>query len=278
MTRAKKIWLLFAIVLLVLVIDQTLKFWVKTHMSIGEEIRILGSNWAIIHFVENPGMAFGLSFEGEYGKLALSLFRILAVVLLSFYLRWMLKENLSAWLIAGFGLILAGALGNIIDSAVYGLLFSESTFHGQPAVFLPPEGGYAGFLHGKVVDMLYFPIVEGYYPDWFPFWGGEPFLFFRPVFNIADVSITLGVLLVLVLQLIPTRHVLYLDPRDHPTYPILALPPGPQVQSTEIIEDAIVEEETAVSEVLRENTETPVQDGHAASASDTDEPLTQAPG
>ncbi len=272
MTRAKKIWLLSAIVLSVLIIDQTLKFWVKTHMSIGEEIRILGSNWAIIHFVENPGMAFGLSFEGEYGKLALSLFRILAVVLLFFYLRWMLKENFSAWLIAGFGLILAGALGNIIDSAVYGLLFSESTFHGQPAVFLPPEGGYAGFLHGKVVDMLYFPIIEGYYPDWFPLWGGEPFLFFRPVFNIADVSITLGVLMVLVMQFIPNRRVIYADLHHHPNYPISALPPGAQAQPTANTKGDIVEEQTTDSEALHENTKAPVQ---GISTSHTDESSAQ---
>ncbi len=276
MTRAKKIWLLIAIVLLVLIIDQTLKFWVKTHMSIGEEIRILGSNWAIIHFVENPGMAFGLSFEGEYGKLALSLFRILAVILLCFYLRWMLKENFSAWLIAGFGLILAGALGNIIDSAVYGLLFSESTFHGQPAVFLPQEGGYASFLHGKVVDMLYFPIAEGYYPDWFPFWGGEPFLFFRPVFNIADVSITLGVLLVLFLQFLPTHpKVSPVDvDTDHPAYSISALPPDPSAPPAENTENTILGEVTASPEALRENTDKTVQDRQAASASDKNEPLT----
>lgn len=103
-------------------------------------------------------------------------------------------------MLAGFGLILAGALGNIIDSAFYGLIFSESTYHGDPAILFPDEGGYAGFLHGKVVDMLYFPIAEGYYPDWFPFWSGEPYQFFRPVFNVADMAISCGVTLVLILH------------------------------------------------------------------------------
>ncbi len=201
MEKKKKLAVLLIVILLILIADQTLKFWVKTNMSIGEEIYLFGLDWAIIHFVENNGMAFGLSFGGAYGKLALSLFRIAAVVLLGLYLRWLLAERAATILLAGFGMILAGALGNIIDSAFYGLVFSESTFHDAPAAFLPPEGGYAGFLHGKVVDMLYFPIAEGYFPEWFPFWSGEPYLFFRPVFNIADMAITSGVTLILILHL-----------------------------------------------------------------------------
>lgn len=190
---------------MVLIIDQASKIWVKTNMSIGDEIFILGLDWAVIHFVENNGMAFGLSFGGEYGKLLLSLFRIAAVLLLAYYLRWLLREKAPVALLAGFGLIMAGALGNIIDSAFYGMLFSESTYHNGPAVFLPEEGGYASFLYGKVVDMLYFPIAEGFFPDWFPFWGGEPYLFFRPVFNVADMAITTGVMLTLVLHIFFSR-------------------------------------------------------------------------
>jgi signal peptidase II len=202
-----KVYILFGVVFMVLFIDQTTKFWVKTHMTIGQDLYPLGVDWAIIHFVENNGMAFGLSFGGSYGKLALSLFRISAVVLLGFYLRWLLRERASTVLLAGFGLIMAGALGNIIDSAFYGMLFSESFFHGTPAVFLPETGGYAGFLHGKVVDMLYFPIVQGYFPEWIPFLAGKPFVFFRPVFNIADVAITSGVILILALHLFFSKYI-----------------------------------------------------------------------
>lgn len=207
MSDKNKSYILFGVVFLVLLIDQASKFWVKTHMTIGQDIYPFGVNWAIIHFVENNGMAFGLSFGGSYGKLALSLFRILAVFLLAFYLRWLLRERASTILLVGFGLIMAGALGNIIDSAFYGVFFSESTFHGMPAVFLPESGGYAGFLHGKVVDMLYFPVVQGYFPEWMPFWSGRPFVFFRPVFNIADVAITSGVILILVLHLFFAKYV-----------------------------------------------------------------------
>lgn len=201
MEDKRKLRLLAAVVMTVLLVDQSVKFWIKTNMSIGEEMYPLGVDWAVIHFVENPGMAFGLTFGGEYGKLALSLFRIVAVVLLGFYLRWLYQERVAGILLAGFGLILAGALGNIIDSAFYGLIFSESTYHSDPAILFPDEGGYAGFLHGKVVDMLYFPIAEGYYPDWFPFWSGEPYQFFRPVFNVADMAISCGVTLVLILHI-----------------------------------------------------------------------------
>ncbi|MEQ8703760.1 MAG: lipoprotein signal peptidase [Phaeodactylibacter sp.] len=196
----KKSAVIIFVVLLVLVIDQTLKIWIKTHMEYGEEFAILGLDWARIHFVENNGMAFGLSLGGEYGKLALSLFRILAVGFLVYYLRLLLKSSTSLGLMISFALILAGALGNILDSAFYGLIFSASHFHGGVATLFPEGGGYAGFLHGKVVDMLYFPLVDSILPEWVPFWGGERVMFFKPVFNIADTAITVGVTIILIFQ------------------------------------------------------------------------------
>jgi len=161
-------------------------------MTYGEEIPLIG-NWSMLHFVENPGMAFGIEFGGNWGKLGLSIFRIIAVIFLSFYLRTLIKSKVALGFLISAGLILAGAIGNIIDSAFYGLIFSESNRYTAVAEFLPAGGGYADFLHGRVVDMFYFPLYRGYFPDWFPFWGGENFLFFRPVFNVADVSITVGV-------------------------------------------------------------------------------------
>ncbi len=190
MKKSHKIALL---IILILLIDQALKIWIKTNMEYGDEIRIFGLDWARIHFVENEGMAFGIELPGSYGKLALSLFRLLAVGALFYYLHLLIKANAPFSLLASFGLILAGALGNIIDSAFYGVIFSNSPVHGGLATLFPEGGGYAGFLHGRVVDMFYFPILEGYFPDWLPFWGGEYFQFFRPVFNVADASITVGV-------------------------------------------------------------------------------------
>lgn len=188
------------VVFLVLFIDQALKIWVKTHMEYGEEIQFLGVDWALIHFVENNGMAFGLQLGGNYGKLILSLFRIVAVGFLVYYIQILIKEKAKFGLLLSFGLILAGAVGNILDSAFYGLIFSESSYHGGIAQLFPPEGGYGSFLHGKVVDMLYFPLIEGNFPDWFPIWGGEHFMFFKPVFNIADAAISAGVINILLFQ------------------------------------------------------------------------------
>ncbi|HLF62727.1 MAG TPA: lipoprotein signal peptidase [Saprospiraceae bacterium] len=181
------------IIALVLLIDQVLKVWIKTHLTYGEEFGILGLSWARIHFVENEGMAFGLSFGGTGGKLALSLFRIFAVLFLVYIIRTLIRGKESYGLLACFALITAGAIGNIIDSAAYGLIFSESSYHGIAELF-PEGGGYAGLLHGRVVDMLYFPVIDTFLPQWLPLWGGERFQFFKPVFNIADASISTGVI------------------------------------------------------------------------------------
>lgn len=185
-------------ILFILLADQVLKFWVKMNMSLGQEFRLLG-NWFIIHFTENNGMAFGMEFGGETGKLALTLFRIAAVCGIGYGVVYLIQKKYHRGLILNFSLIFAGALGNIIDSTFYGALFSESTYY-QAAAFLPPDGGYAGLFYGKVVDMFYFPILQGTYPQWFPFWGGDEFIFFRPVFNIADAAISVGVFFILIYQ------------------------------------------------------------------------------
>jgi len=180
----------------VLVLDQALKIYIKTHFILGEEYRI--APWFIIHFTENNGMAFGMELSGQYGKIFLSIFRIAAIILIGYYLQTLVKRKAHWGLICSFALIFAGALGNIIDSAFYGMLFSDSGY--EVSKFLPKEGGYAGFLHGKVVDMFYFPLIEGHFPSWVPFWGTEEFLFFRPVFNVSDSAITVGVVLILLFQ------------------------------------------------------------------------------
>ncbi len=183
------------LVFLVLLIDQVTKIWVKTTMYLGQEIPLIG-NRVLIHFTENNGMAFGYEIGGEYGKLALSIFRILAVIGIIWYMRHLIKLEAPQGLVLSMGLILAGAIGNIIDSAFYGVVFSESFM--RPAEVFPEEGGYATLLHGRVVDMLYFPVLQGSYPDWIPFIGGNRFIFFRPVFNFADTAITTGVAITLV--------------------------------------------------------------------------------
>lgn len=178
-------------------------------MEYGEQIPILGLTWGFIHFVENNGMAFGISLGGNLGKLALSLFRIGAVAFLIYYIRKMIQAQASMGVLVCFSLILAGAIGNILDSVFYGMIFSESSYHGGLAEMFPEEGGYSGLLFGKVVDMLYFPMIDTYLPEWLPIWGGERFQFFKPVFNIADSSISIGIISLLIFQ----RHFFQAQPQ-----------------------------------------------------------------
>ncbi|MEX0982248.1 MAG: lipoprotein signal peptidase [Bacteroidales bacterium] len=186
------------IILVILIVDQVIKVIVKTNMTLYEQNPVFG-NWFIIHFVENKGMAFGMNLPGNYGKIMLSLFRLVAIVAISFYLRHLIKLKAHAGLLITMSLILAGAIGNMIDSAFYGMIFSESSSY-EPAIVFPESGGYETFLHGKVVDMFYFPIINGVYPNWFPSIGGQSFTFFRPVFNIADASISIAVVILLFRQ------------------------------------------------------------------------------
>ena len=188
----RSIW----IVLTTLVLDQALKIWVKTHMYLGQEYQVF--DWFYIHFTENNGMAFGMEFGGNWGKLGLSLFRIVFVVFMASFLLKLIRKNADKVLIVSLSLVLAGAVGNIIDGTLYGILFSES--YRQLATFLPEAGGYAPLFFGKVVDMFYFPIYKGYLPEWIPFWGGDYFVFFRPVFNIADSAISIGVAIMVIFQ------------------------------------------------------------------------------
>ena len=194
MTVTKKSLIL---IILILVIDQVLKIWVKTHMVLGQEYRIIG-DWFIIHFIENNGMAFGMEIAGKFGKILLTIFRIIAIIGIGFYLKYLIREKANTGLIICISLVFAGALGNIIDSIFYGMIFNESYL--KTATLFPPDGGYSSLLHGKVVDMFYFPVIKSRFPDWFPFWGSESLVFFRPVFNIADASITTGVISILVFQ------------------------------------------------------------------------------
>ncbi len=193
---------------LILLADQTLKILVKTNMTLYQQIPILG-NWGILHFVENNGMAFGLSLPGSLGKILLTSFRIVAVVGIGYYLRHLIRLKAHTGLIITLAMVMAGALGNIIDSIFYGLIFSSSSPMEASKLF-PEAGGYSSLLHGKVVDMFYFPVIKGNYPDWFR--GGSSFVFFRPVFNIADSSISVAVAIILFNQKRFFRHVAEAEP------------------------------------------------------------------
>ncbi len=183
-----------AIIVLILLIDQISKVYIKTHFVLGEEVPVF--DWFRILFVENEGMAWGAKIPGAYGKLILTLFRIVAIGGIGYWLWDAAKKNSPRILIVAIAFIFAGAMGNIIDSVIYGIIFNDS--HHQLATLFPEEGGYGTLFHGKVVDMLYFPLWQGYLPNWVPFWGGRFFSFFEPVFNIADTAISVGVGLLLV--------------------------------------------------------------------------------
>ena len=192
--------------LLVLFIDQFIKIYIKLNYPLGEVGRL--ADWCIIHFTENPGMAFGFEFGGETGKLALSVFRILACLGGAIYIRYIIKQKEHPGFIFSVSLILAGALGNILDSAFYGLIFDRgTTLNAEFMEYMPYDGiaqlnghGYAKPMYGCVVDMFYFPIFNGHFPEWFPIWGGEDFQFFRPIFNFADASISVGVIVIILFQ------------------------------------------------------------------------------
>lgn len=164
---------------IIILVDQIIKIWVRGHMSLGEEIHFLG-NRGMLHYTENNGMAFGMELGGELGKLALTLFRIVAVCGIGYALVHLIKHKYHRGLVMMVALILAGALGNIIDSTFYGIIYK-----------------YAGLFHGRVVDMFYFPLLTGQFPKWVPVWGGEEYIFFRPVFNLADAAISIGVIMIL---------------------------------------------------------------------------------
>jgi signal peptidase II len=195
--KSAKSWGAVSIIMLLLLLDQALKVWIKTHLQLHDNIEI--TSWFYIYFTENPGMAFGIEIVG---KLFLTLFRIVAVVFIAYYLYKIIKENYKFGYIACIALIFAGAIGNIIDSVFYGVLFDHSV--GQIATFMPEGGGYADWLHGKVVDMFYFPLIDTVLPEWIPLWGGKEFIFFRPIFNLADSAICVGVFVLFIFY----RHTL----------------------------------------------------------------------
>lgn len=191
MTKKKRAIIYAAIVAGIIVVDQVVKILVKTNMHIGEDIPLIG-NWCHLHFIENEGFAFGMAFGGAVGKIGLTLFRIVATGIIAWLIWKQLKGNGRTSLIASLTLIFAGAIGNLIDSCFYGLVFNESYYN--VATLFPPEGGYAPFLQGKVVDMFYFPLFDFHWPQWVPVVGGNYFEFFSAIFNVADAAITIGVI------------------------------------------------------------------------------------
>lgn len=181
----------YLIVFIILLVDQFSKIYIKTNFILGDDIKVMGMNWFRIHFIENEGMAWGTVIPGLYGKLILTVFRLFAVTGIGYWL-WdaVERKRSSNYLIVAISLILAGALGNIIDSVFYGVVFNDSYGH---LATLFTDKPYGTWFHGKVVDMLYFPLFEGTFPEWMPIWGGNHFNFFNAIFNIADMAISTGV-------------------------------------------------------------------------------------
>jgi signal peptidase II len=186
------------LILAVILADQALKFWIKTSFPFGHVMDVAGLPWFKLYFIENEGMAWGWKFGGEWGKMLLTLFRLAAVIFGTWYMGRIVKQGYTRGFIVCAALIYAGALGNLIDSMFYGMIFSASDYNTIATAF--PQQGYAGFLHGHVVDMLYFPIIKATWPQWVPMVGGESFEFFSPIFNIADASISVGVITLLIFQ------------------------------------------------------------------------------
>ena len=181
----------YLLIIAILLIDQISKIYIKTHFFIGESIKVMGLEWFQIHFIENEGMAWGAEIPGEHGKLILTLFRIVAVGGIAWWLWDSVEKKASSYLIVAIALIFTGALGNIIDSVFYGVIFNDS--YQQLAVMFSEEP-YGTWFHGQVVDMFYFPIIKDFpMPEWVPFIGGRPFTFFNAIFNVADVAISSGV-------------------------------------------------------------------------------------
>lgn len=193
----------FLIAFVFILLDQLLKFYIKLNFEYGEYITVFGQNWFQLRFIENPGMAYGIELGGEFGKIALTIIRFFLILAGIFYAyRWIKKNPYNNYLIFPIGLLVAGAIGNLIDSMFYGIIFDKglvySSGNGEliryyTGIAQANFNGYSHFLSGVVVDMLYFPLIETTFPEWFPVWGGEDFTFFRPIFNIADSCITIGI-------------------------------------------------------------------------------------
>lgn len=198
MNKTRQTRLVVLLIAAIIIVDQVVKFLVKTNMQIGEEFNVIGS-WFRIHFIENEGFAFGMALGGSTGKLVLTLFRVVASGAIVWLLVNMIRRGTRNSLVICTTLILAGALGNMIDSCFYGLVFNESYY--QVASFFPPEGGYAPLFQGRVVDMFFFPIFAFDWPQWVPFVGGQHFEFFNAIFNVADSAITIGVIWLIIDQI-----------------------------------------------------------------------------
>lgn len=200
--KKKQFAWMFGLIGIIIIVDQIVKIWVKTHMHIGETIPLIG-DWCMLNFVENEGFAFGLAFGGTTGKVILSLFRIVASGALLWFLITRIRKGIRWSLLLCLTLVTAGAIGNLIDCCFYGLIFNESSY--SVAQMFPPEGGYAPILQGKVVDMFFFPLFTIDLPQWLPFWGGNRFEFFDAIFNIADAAITVGAIWLIIDQLVKSK-------------------------------------------------------------------------